>query len=179
VFSAMTADSLHRRIDALRRFVGHSPDAALADVAASLRKVNNDLPHRAAVVATSRADLVARLTSLHEAGRAACDGVLVAPGIAGADAPIDGGLLQALGAWVSGRQTGLEEWPGTSDRPCLSLPKYCFDHDLSFTFAKAASSPNGSEDLQATQGFRSIFEKIAKGELTKEVAWRMAQAAEI
>jgi acyl transferase domain-containing protein/D-arabinose 1-dehydrogenase-like Zn-dependent alcohol dehydrogenase len=179
VFSAMTTDSLHRRIDALRRFVEHSPDTALADVAASLRKVNNDLPHRAAVVATSKEDLVAKLTSLHEAGRAGCDGVLVAPGIAGADAPIDGGFLQALGAWVSGRQTGLEEWPETSDRPCLSLPKYCFDHDFSFTFAKAASSPNSSEDSQAARGFRSIFEKIAKGELTKEVAWRMAQAAEI
>jgi acyl transferase domain-containing protein/NADPH:quinone reductase-like Zn-dependent oxidoreductase/aryl carrier-like protein len=178
VFSAMTCSSLLRRIDALRRFVANSPDVAVADVAASLRKINNDLPHRAAVLAASKTDLVTKLAALYEAGDAA-SGTLVTLGVDDVDLPVDCSSVRALEAWASGQQFRIEGCEDMADRPCLSLPKYCFDHDLSFKIGGAGPQlDSGSEGADGEKRFRPIFEKIARGELSEEAAWQLMQGAE-
>ncbi len=182
VFSAQTPRSLMRYFNRLRKHLEQRPELHVADVASSLGKINNDLECRAAIIASSVADLLAKLAAVAEAPDRAGPGVFLPAALAtgghteNADAA-DPDLAAQLTSWIQGQAS---TWQGLSDgeRPCLSLPKYAFEHDRAFHFQHVPAARPGQRSAEVEALFQSIFERIAQGTLSEEEAWALVQSSE-
>jgi len=129
VVSAMSEASLLALVRRLLAHLDAHPEQALADLAYTLQVGRNQLPCRLAVLATDRADAVARLKAVLAApgagpGRWYTRSILESDPVAAAD-PTDPSAVAA--AWISGAPTDWEALHRGQRRQRLSLPSYPFE----------------------------------------------------
>jgi hypothetical protein len=142
-----------------------------------LRKINADLPRRAAVFASSREDLLSKLEALNQRRHAPGPG----PGVAEEPllaTPAADSRAPAVKEWLAGRGT-LHSVPYEAARPCLRLPRYAFEHDFEFNASTHAAALSSARELASHQDvYRAIFQRVAQGELSKEEAWKLIHTTE-
>jgi len=182
LFSAMTSKSLLRYLENFRKFLREQPQLDIAAVASSLRKVNADLRYRVAVTARSRADLLEKLDSLLDpAATAVSAGVFRSMGDgkpAESLLPVSASagvksIEQVARNWTDGQEDALHDHRQSFDVPCVALPRYSFEHEIAFNFSSAASVMRLERPANAKEFYRTIFERIANGELSDETAWEL------
>jgi len=173
VVSAATPGSLRRWAGALHEHLSARPTLSLADIACTLDRVDNNLPHRLVLVASSLVELQQQLAAVRDGRGASVPGVLL-PETAN-DIVVGGdGLLAQLARWVAGERATRDGLTALPARPPLPLPPYAFDHDHSFRAASASPSTVQPAD----DHLQAIFERIAQGALSMDRAWNLLQTTE-
>jgi hypothetical protein len=179
VFSANSESSLFRYLEKFSCFLAANEALSLVDLASSLRKVNNNLRYRAAIMVRTSDELREKLMCLKgQECTVAAQGLFLQSHSVLENHQDRNSLQRVITEWVRG-ETDHPDW-AQDDRGngCLSLPKYAFDHSRTFDFAVEAI-PLEPADAGRIDGFyRDIFERIAQGTLSKELAWDLIQAAE-
>jgi polyketide synthase PksR len=173
VVSAATPGSLARWAGTLHEHLSARPTLSLADIACTLDRVDNNLPHRLVLVASSLVELLQQLAAVRDGRGASVPGVLL-PETAMAIMVGGDGLLAQLARWVAGERAMRDGLIAMPARPALPLPPYAFDHDHSFRAASASPGPVQPAD----DHLQAIFERIAQGALSMDGAWNLVQTTE-
>jgi len=174
IFSAKTEGSLKGYLTKIEKFLRENTSLAEESVAWSLQKMNHDLEHRAAILASSISELTEKLNWLQTTRMSSADSNIYisldqksnqkASILQEAIAKKD--LSKLAQHWVTRATINFTQLNEDAKSPPISLPKYAFEHHIAFNF-------NGDDSLsdETTQFddefYRSLSEKISKGELSE------------
>jgi acyl transferase domain-containing protein len=180
IFSAKTAWSLMKYIEKMQALLRKNLAVEIADLAQSLQKVNHNLEHRAAVIASSTQDFAEKLNLLLQSKEGLIDSnIYISSGLAfDADATESFIIQQAIEKedvkqlaqlWVAGATIDFRQLNENYETPRIDLPKYAFDHQVTFDFNNNHLLHNENKTVQFDDEFYQILlEKVSKGELSEE-----------
>ena len=180
IFSAKTRSSLLAYLQKMVDFIAQNPALPLAAVARSAAKLDHGLTWRAALVARDRAQALAQLQQLLQAGSARPqDGVYLgtatnldrhSPGRAQVEEALaQGDRRQLARLWMAGEQVPWSRLYASS-AVWQPLPKYVFDHPASLqaqpgqAASEKAAQPNQSDFDEAY--FLDLATQAVAGNLT-------------
>ncbi|MDT3429207.1 acyl transferase domain-containing protein/acyl carrier protein/SAM-dependent methyltransferase [Paenibacillus forsythiae] len=180
VFSAKTEFSLKRYLKRFSAFLEEHGDVALKDIALLLYKSNPNLEHRTAVIASSVKELQDTLRVLAQRPEERSDLDGISKTMVGREMSGDIGereILRAFSernvrrlaqAWLAGADLDFRKLDGRNS-PCrISLPAYAFDRGMDDS--PRAIAENAIKGAFREEFYRTLLERLSKGEITKEKA---------
>jgi acyl transferase domain-containing protein len=180
IFSAKTEWSLMKYTEKMQGFLQKNSSVEIADVARSLQKINHNLEHKAAIIASSIQDFFEKLNVLQQSRETLIDSnIYISSGIK-FDADTTKSLIiqqalekkdlkQLAQLWVAGATIDFRPLNGNSGTPGIDLPKYAFEHNIKFDFNNNYMINNENETVKFDDEFyRILLEKISKGECSED-----------
>ncbi|AOY76260.1 SDR family NAD(P)-dependent oxidoreductase [Clostridium formicaceticum] len=179
VFSAKTEWSLSKYLAKMQAFLHQNSSVNIDDVALSLQKINHNLEYRAAIIASSVAELLEKLDLLQKTRRTLLDSSIYISldkesNLNSLDASMIQQVLekkdlrQLAQYWVVGATIDFKQFYEESKGVWIDLPKYAFDHNIEFAFNKDNSIVNTGIIQDNNDFYLDLTEKISKGELSEE-----------
>lgn len=180
IFSAKTEWSLLEYMGRMQNVLKENPSITEESVAWSLQKMNHGLEHRAAILASSNNELSEKLGLLQKARTSFVDSNISLSWDQKFNKPpstdpsiiqeaIEKKELRELARyWTAGAAidfTQLQEGPKS---PWIPLPKYAFEHSIRFDFNSNNDPMNDDITQPDDEFYRSLLEKISKGEVSDE-----------
>ncbi|BBB93441.1 MAG TPA: SDR family NAD(P)-dependent oxidoreductase [Methylomusa anaerophila] len=172
IFSARTEWSLMKYTEKLQEFLRKNSAVAIADIAQKLQKVNHNLEHRVAIIASSGRDLSEKLSILQKSGASLTDaGIYLSASMNFAADDAEALVIQQALAkqelrqlaqyWAAGAVIDFRRLNENTGTPGIDLPKYAFEHNIKFDFNKEAVNFDA-------EFFQILLDRIAKGELSED-----------
>jgi acyl transferase domain-containing protein len=201
VFSAKTEWSLQKYLERMEEFLRRNGRVEPEEVEYSLMRINNGLEKRAAIVAEGIGELIEKLRLLQERRESIDEAGIyisldsrredVSTEVGGKECVTKKDILRATARrWVNGVAIDLRELQIDEHGPCISLPKYAFDHNIEFGFDSHKSILNLDSDAhQSAQSdemvefdeelYRSLLSRLSAGELSKYEALQLVQEEKV
>jgi acyl transferase domain-containing protein/threonine dehydrogenase-like Zn-dependent dehydrogenase len=174
IVSAKTKSSLKGYLAKMEDFLRENDTVAEESLAWSLLKRNHDLENRAAILASSIAELAGKLNWLHTNERSSPDSGIYVSFDRGSDQ--ESGILQDVIAnedprglaerWVGGATVDFTQFEQARKCTVIPLPAYAFDHGIGFTVS-AGELPEGETARFDDDFCQDVADKIANGELSE------------
>ena len=178
IFSAKTVWSLMKYLEKIQAFLKKHSNIDAESVAGSLQKLNHDLDHRLAVLASTTDELMNKLDTVLRERETLTDPDCYLclnsgsmddsePNEAIHEALEKGDIKELAHHWVRGTNIDFSPLFQDTKLPFTALPTYAFDHTMAFNFGNH-DSDNGSGDNGVEERYRELYEKVIRGELADE-----------
>ncbi len=180
IFSAKTKWSMMRYIEKMQEFLQKNSSVDIADVARLLQKVNHNLEYRATIIVSSIREFVEKLNLLQESRDNLTDSNICISSGFEMDTNDTKSLIiqqalekkdvrQLAQLWIAGATIDFGQLNENSGTPAIDLPKYAFEHHITFDFNNNYLINKEDETAKCDDEFyRILLEKIAKGELSED-----------
>ncbi|MCP4160488.1 MAG: SDR family NAD(P)-dependent oxidoreductase [Deltaproteobacteria bacterium] len=177
VFSAKTEWSLMKYLDKIREFIEKNSNIEIADIAGTLHKINHNLDQRVAIVATSINELLKKINHILETRESLTESIYISSDQRSyltslSSSTIDKALekrnLQQLAEhWIAGGTINFNQLYKDSRNQWITLPKYCFDHNIEFDFKEIEPIENNIVELN-DEFYQKLLFGISNGELSED-----------
>ncbi len=138
IFSAMTAWSLFKYLEGMIDFLKANRAKALVDIAYSLEKINHDLEHRVAIVASTSEEAVEKL-EIFMRSKLGVPELNIYTSFDPQEGHSSTNLPQLANDWVRGRKVDCKPLYEGKALDWVNLPTYAFDHAISFNPSRHAN----------------------------------------
>ncbi|MCP4160487.1 MAG: SDR family NAD(P)-dependent oxidoreductase [Deltaproteobacteria bacterium] len=188
VFSAKTEWSLMKYIDKIRVFIEKNSNLKIADITAALHKTNHNLDQRVAIVASSISELLEKINSFHERSTFIDSDIYISfnqetntniISSSSINQALENKNLRKLAEyWVADGTIDFTHLYKDLRTQWITLPKYCFDHNIEFDFNLNEEFENNRVMKFDDDFFRDLYERVLKDELSEEQVKNIIMASE-